>query len=44
MPIEMPPLKTGDLKRDFDALWDWAFRLAEVLRLKEEEQNGLPKT
>ena len=44
MPIETPPVRTGDLKTDFDRLWEWAWHLAETLRLREEEQNGIPKT
>lgn len=44
MPIEFPPERTGDLKTDFDRLWEWAWHLAETLRLREEEQNGIPKT
>lgn len=44
MPIEFPPERTGDLKRDYDALWEWAWHLAETLRLREEEQNGISQT
>ena len=44
MPIELPPMRTGDLREDFDRLWDWAFRLAETLRLMEERQNAISQT
>ena len=38
--IDMPPVRTGNLKEDFDKLWEWSFRLYEYLRLREEEQRG----
>lgn len=44
MPIELPPDQTGNLRQDFEALWDWAFHLAEALRLREEEEHGLSQT
>ena len=44
MPIELPPMRTGNIQEDFARLWDWAFKLAEALRLQEEERNGVPKT
>lgn len=44
MPIEMPPVRTGNLKQDFDALWEWSWKLAEALQLREEEQRGISKT
>ena len=45
MPIDMPPERTGNLKQDFDELWEWAWRLAEALRLREEGQKrGVSQT